>query len=81
MLAFMTHKKFATLLQDWRTRHNYSQREAAEKLGCSKRSLENWEQKRAMPQGFGLGAMLKIIQGTETSVKPARKRAVLRKKR
>jgi hypothetical protein len=24
--------------------------------------LENWEQERAMPQGFGLSAMLKIIQ-------------------
>jgi DNA-binding transcriptional regulator YiaG len=79
----MTHKKFATLLQDWRTRKKYSQRDAAEKLGCSKRSLENWEQKRAMPQGFGLSAMLKIIQGTETSVKVKlkRKQVVRRKKK
>jgi DNA-binding transcriptional regulator YiaG len=26
------------------------------------RSPKNWEQERAMPQGFGLEAMLEIIQ-------------------
>ncbi len=35
-------------------------------LGVSKRSLENWEQERAMPQGFGLKAMLKYIDGAKT---------------
>jgi DNA-binding transcriptional regulator YiaG len=58
----MTHKQFAKALQDWRARNNYTQQTAAEQLGVSRRSLENWEQKRAMPQGFGLAAMLKTIQ-------------------
>lgn len=58
----MTHKQFAKLLQTWRAENNYSQRDAAQMLGCSKRSLENWEQQRSMPQGFGLNAMLALIQ-------------------
>ena len=55
---------------------NYTQQEAADKLGVSRRSLENWEQERAMPQGFGLNAMLAIIQGAEgeADVKPQRRR-------
>lgn len=58
----MDHATFAQLLRDWRERNGYSQRDAAEVLHVSKRSLENWEQERAMPQGFGLQAMLEIIQ-------------------
>jgi DNA-binding transcriptional regulator YiaG len=58
----MDHVAFAKLLRQWRERHGYSQRDAAEVLKVSKRSLENWEQERAMPQGFGLQAMLEIIQ-------------------
>jgi len=58
----MTHKKFATMLVAFRKRHNYSQRDAAVALGCSKRTLQNWEQKRAMPQGFGLQAICQIIK-------------------
>ena len=65
----MKHRNFAKLLQDWRNRHNYSQRDAALALGCSKRTLQNWEQERAMPQGFGLNAILKIISA------PSRKAA------
>ena len=61
-LTHMTHKQFAKALQDWRALNNYTQQTAAEQLGVSRRSLENWEQKRAMPQGFGLAAMLKTIQ-------------------
>ena len=57
----MTHRDFARTLVTWRERNNYTQRTAAEMLGVSKRSLENWEQERAMPQGFGLKAMLKLI--------------------
>ena len=57
----MTHKQFAKALVAWRERNNYTQKDAAELLGVSRRSLENWEQERAMPQGFGLKAMLKII--------------------
>jgi DNA-binding XRE family transcriptional regulator len=55
------HATFARLLREWRDRNGYSQRDAAEVLRVSKRSLQNWEQERAMPQGFGLQAMLKVI--------------------
>ena len=58
----MDHAAFANLLRTWREKNHYSQRDAAEVLKVSKRSLENWEQERAMPQGFGLQAMLEIIQ-------------------
>ena len=72
----MTHKQFAAALVAWRERNEYTQRTAAEMLGVSKRSLENWEQERAMPQGFGLKAMLKYIDGPpKVVVKPQRKRA------
>ncbi len=62
----MTHKQFAKTLVTWRERNDYTQQQAAEQLGVSRRSLENWEQGRAMPQGFGLGAMLQIIQEPDT---------------
>lgn len=58
----MDHATFAQLLRKWRDRNGYSQRDAALVLKVSKRSLENWEQERAMPQGFGLHAMLEIIK-------------------
>ena len=79
----MTHRDFARTLVAWRDMNNYTQRTAADMLGVSKRSLENWEQERAMPQGFGLKAMLKLIQGAKANpkVKPERKRAVGRRKR
>jgi DNA-binding transcriptional regulator YiaG len=57
----MDHTTFAQLLRKWREKNHFSQRDAAEALKVSKRSLENWEQERAMPQGFGLQAMLEII--------------------
>ncbi len=59
----MKHRDFAKALVAWRGRNDYTQQEAADKLGVSRRSLENWEQERAMPQGFGLKAMLKYIEG------------------
>ena len=73
----MTHRDFAKTLVTWRERNNYTQRTAAEMLGVSKRSLENWEQERAMPQGFGLSAMLKYIDGAKSNAaaKPQRKRS------
>ncbi len=72
----VTHKQFAKLLTDWRDQNELTQQTAADKLGVSRRSLENWEQERAMPQGFGLNAMLAIIQGAKTrpGVKPQRRR-------
>jgi DNA-binding transcriptional regulator YiaG len=55
------HATFADLLRKWRARNGYSQRDAAEVLKVPKASLQNWEQQRAMPQGFGLQAMIKVI--------------------
>ena len=57
----MDHATFADLLRKWRDRNGYSQRDAADVLKVPKASLQNWEQQRAMPQGFGLQAMLKVI--------------------
>ena len=72
----MKHKKFAKTLVAWREQNDYTQQEAADRLGVSRRSLENWEQERAMPQGFGLKAMLKYLDGPPKAVvKPQRKRA------
>ncbi len=58
----MKHKKFARTLVAWRKANDYTQQAAADRLGVSRRSLENWEQERAMPQGFGLIAMLTLIE-------------------
>lgn len=70
----MKHRDFAKTLVAWRERNNYTQQEAADKLGVSRRSLENWEQERAMPQGFGLNAMLNMIAGPKSRVKPQRRK-------
>ena len=73
----MKHKQFARTLVAWREANDYTQQEAADRLGVSRRSLENWEQERAMPQGFGLKAMFRFIEGpSKVGVKPQRKRAV-----
>ncbi len=71
----MTHKQFAKLLTDWRDQNELTQQTAADKLCVSRRSLENWEQERAMPQGFGLKAILPLIQGKKANakVKPQRR--------
>jgi transcriptional regulator with XRE-family HTH domain len=71
----VNHKQFAKALQHWRESNDYTQQEAADKLGVSRRSLENWEQERAMPQGFGLAAMLNVI-----GVKRARAARTVRRK-
>lgn len=57
----MDHATFADMIRKWRDRHGYSQRDAAEVLKVPKASLQNWEQQRSIPQGFGLQAMLKVI--------------------
>lgn len=59
----VTARELAKLLREWRENHDYSQRGASDALGISKRTLENWEQERAMPQGFALQALLEIITG------------------
>ena len=83
ILCRVTHKQFAKTLVAWREAKNYTQRTAAGMLGVSRRSLENWEQERAMPQGFGLKAMLLFIEGpkTKAAAKPLRKPAAGSKKR
>ena len=75
----MTHRDFAKTLVAWRDMNNYTQRTAADMLGVSKRSLENWEQERAMPQGFGLKAMLKLIVGKKADPKSKPQRRKKRK--
>ncbi len=57
----VTARQLARLLREWRDRNEYSQRGASDALGISKRTLENWEQERAMPQGFALQALLRVM--------------------
>ncbi len=70
----MTHNQFAKTLIAWREQNDFTQQEAADQLGVSRRSLENWEQERAMPQGFGLSAMLAVIQTSRPQELARRKR-------
>ncbi len=56
-------KHFARMFQEWRDRKSYSQRDAADALGISIKSLQNWEQERSMPQGIGLAILVKMLQG------------------
>lgn len=58
----MTRKKFAKELQAWRERRGFTQQDAAKNLGISVRTLQNWEIARNMPRGFGLNALLLVIQ-------------------
>jgi len=58
----VTPQKFARALQEWRERKAFSQRDAAEFLGISKRTLENWEQERATPRGYAVVALLQLIK-------------------
>jgi len=58
----ITPRKFARMLQEWRARKDFSQRDAANAIGISKRTLENWEQARATPRGYAIQMLLKLIQ-------------------
>jgi DNA-binding transcriptional regulator YiaG len=58
----ITPRKFARLLQEWRDRNRFSQRDAADHLGISRRTLENWEQERATPRGYAIQMLLLLIQ-------------------
>jgi transcriptional regulator with XRE-family HTH domain len=40
-------KDFAELLSDWRQKHGWTRKEAAEKLGIPFRTMQDWEQRRA----------------------------------
>ena len=57
----VTPKKFARALKEWRVRKDFSQRDAAEYLEISKRTLENWEQARATPRGYAVVVLMKLI--------------------
>ena len=48
---------FAALVRRWRERENLSQSEAALRLQISKRTLQEWEQGRATPQGLARRAV------------------------
>jgi DNA-binding transcriptional regulator YiaG len=58
----MTREKFAKTLKRWRDRKGFTQQDAAKKLGISVRTLQNWEIARNMPRGFGLNALLLLIE-------------------
>jgi putative transcriptional regulator len=49
-------------LRAWRHKHNLSQSEAALKLEISKRTLQEWEQGRAEPEGLARIAIQKIVR-------------------
>ena len=57
----VTPKKFARALKEWRERKDFSQRDAAEYLEISKRTLENWEQARATPRGYAVVVLMKLL--------------------
>ena len=57
----VTPRKFARALKAWRGVQGFSQRDAAEFLGISKRTLENWEQERATPRGYAVVALMKLL--------------------
>ena len=61
-------KHFARMFQEWREGKGFSQRDAADALGISIKSLQNWEQERSMPQGIGLTILMKLLQGGSLSV-------------
>jgi len=65
----ITPRKFARMLQEWRARKGHSQRGAANALGISKRTLENWEQERATPRGYAIQMLLKLIAVPQTGGK------------
>ncbi len=70
----ITPRKFARALQAWRERRRFSQRDAAEFLGISKRTLENWEQERATPRGFAVVALMRLIEPVTASKSGAKKK-------
>ena len=70
----VTPRKFARALQAWRERRSFSQRDAAEFLGISKRTLENWEQERATPRGSQFVALIRLIAPLTASKSGAKKK-------
>jgi DNA-binding transcriptional regulator YiaG len=58
----MKSENFAKKLKSWRERRAFTQHDAAKSLGISVRTLQNWEIARNMPRGFGLKALLLVIE-------------------
>lgn len=56
-----TPEALSRRLQIWRMENDMTQREAAAVLNISRRTYENWEQKKAMPNGLGIVALDRII--------------------
>lgn len=54
--------KLPDQLRAWRDREKLSQAEAAAKLGCSLRTIENWEQGIREPRGMIRTYLLGIIR-------------------
>ena len=48
-------------LRAWRKRHKLSQSMAAVELGMSRRTLQEWEQGRAMPRSLAFTAIRRAI--------------------
>ena len=66
--AHVQHQKaagdtFSARLRAWRKRDNLSQSEAALHLNISKRTLQEWEQHRAEPQGLARTAVENAMRG------------------
>lgn len=57
----MSAPKLSKLLKDWRSDRRLTQREAAVALGINKRTLENWEQDRCLPVGYGLKQLIHFL--------------------
>ena len=55
-------EELSARLRAWREKRDFSQSEAALRLQISKRTLQEWEQKRAEPRGLALVAIAKAIR-------------------
>jgi putative transcriptional regulator len=53
--------KLREQLRAWRRKHGLSQSEAGLKLQISRRTLQEWEQGRAMPRGLALIALRQVL--------------------
>jgi DNA-binding transcriptional regulator YiaG len=58
-------QKLNSRLKLWRSAKGISQRQAAEILGISKRTLQEWEQGRRAPRGLALETLSKPILADE----------------
>lgn len=56
-------EELSARLRAWREKNDFSQSEAALRLQISKRTLQEWEQKRAAPRGLASAAIEKAIRG------------------